>query len=280
VSSAAEWAARSGDSWAERWRDTDRGLAPVGAALHGAVLEAAPAGPFDVLDIGCGAGATSLALAEARADARIVGCDLSPALIGVAKRRATGLASVDFRVGDAVQVAAQNGPFDLFLSRHGVMFFPDPAAAFETFRNCAREGAPLVFSCFKGWDENPWASELASAAAGRKLPPPGREPSGFAFADPCYVATLLESAGWTPSAPQPLEFRYVAGEGGSAVDHALAYLTEIGPASAVLREMPAEHRPAAVERMRGVIEQYHEHGAVRFPAVAWIWRARAGRARS
>lgn len=274
MSNAAEWATRNGDAWAERWQETDRVLEHVGAALNAAVLRVAPTGSFDALDIGCGAGASSLALAQARPDARILGCDLSAALIEVAKERAAGLESITFEVGDAVQVAQRNGPFDLFLSRHGVMFFPDPPSAFRAFREAARPGAALIFSCFQGWDENPWASELASAAAGRALPPPGREPSGFAFADPSYVTGLLASAGWTPREPQPLVFRYVAAEGPEAVDEALFFLAEIGPASAVLREMRADDRPAAIGRMRAVLEQYRDGGAVCFPAAAWIWSAR------
>ena len=272
---AGEWATARGDTWAERWRDTDRGLAPVGATLNAAVLDAAPAGPFRAFDIGCGAGSSSLALAAARPDATILGCDWSYALAAVAGSRAAGLGSIEFRVGDAVQVAQEEGPFDLFLSRHGVMFFPAPTAAFRAFRSAARGEAVLIFSCFKGWDENPWASELASAAAGRALPPPGREPGGFAFAEAGYVAEILESAGWKPAAPQSLTFRYVAGEGERAVDEALSFLVDIGPASAVLGELAAADRPAAIERMRAVIERHRQDQAVSFPAAAWIWTATA-----
>ena len=275
-----EWASTSGDAWAERWREIDRALSPVGAALHETVLEAAGADPFDAFDIGCGAGATSIALGAARADSRVLGCDLSPALVEIAKSRAAGLSSVHFEVGDAVSVAAARGRFDLFLSRHGVMFFPDPVEAFRTFRGSARDGAALVFSCFQGWDKNAWASELASAAAGKELPPPGREPSGFAFAEPSYVAGLLESAGWRAAEPQSLTFDYTASHGNSPVEEALSFLSEIGPASAVVRSMEPEHRLAAIERMRSVVERHRDGTAVSFPAAAWIWRAKAADRRS
>lgn len=275
MTSSFDWAATSGDVWAERWRDTDRGLAEVGEALRQAVLEMAPQGAFDAFDIGCGAGATSIALAEARPDARILACDLSAALLSVAEQRAAGLAAVRFKAGDAVAAAAEEGPFDLLFSRHGVMFFADPPAAFRAFRRACRDAGALVFSCFRGWDENPWASELAAAAAGRELPPPGREPSGFAFADPAYVRELLEPAGWAPLEPEPFNFRYVAGEGAEAVEQALSFLAAIGPASAVLRDLPPEDRAGAVERMRAVIERHCDGERIAFPAAAWIWRAKA-----
>ena len=273
MSSGFEWASKSGDQWAARWRDTGRALAPVGDALNAAVLEAAQERPFDAFDIGCGAGDSSLALAASRPDARIVGADLSPALIEVAKQRAAGRTSTSFIVGDAVATAQREGPFDLFLSRHGVMFFEDPPAAFRGLRDAAREGARLVFSCFQGWEANPWASQLASAAAGRKLPPPGREPSGFAFADPAYVTELLEAGGWAARPPRAIAFDYVAGEGEGAVEQALDFLTAIGPASAVLREMSPDDRGGAIERMRNIVSAHLVDGAIRFPAAAWIWTA-------
>lgn len=226
-----DWAAASGDIWARRWRDTDRALAPVGVALNQAAVEAAPQGEFDAIDIGCGPGATTLALASARPDARVLACDLSAPLIEIARERASGIHSIRFEVGDAVAIAQAHCPFDLFLSRHGVMFFNDPAAAFASFRDAARPGAALVFSCFQGWEKNAWASELASAAAGKQLPPPGREPSGFAFAEPSYVRSLLQSAGWAPNDPQSVEFDYIAGAGEAAADDALSFLA--GPRSCV-----------------------------------------------
>lgn len=179
-------------------------------------------------------------------------------------------------LGDAPVAAGDEGPFDLFYSRHGVMFFADPVGAFRAFRAAASPGATIVFSCFQDWRANPWASELASAAAGRTVPPPGREPSGFAFAEPDYVADILRSAGWSGSAVQPVQFRYVASGGAEAVDQALGFLAEIGPASRAMLDLPEQERAAALERTRRVIEQHRSGDTVEFPAAAWIWSAKAG----
>lgn len=274
MSNAGEWATTSGDAWSERWPEVDRALVDLAVRLQAALLAAAPPRPFRALDVGCGAGSTSLDLAVARPDASIVACDLSPALVRVAEERLAGRARVV--LGDAERVAGEEGPFDLVYSRHGVMFFSDPRRGFRTLRAAARDGAALVFSCFQGWDENPWASELASAAAGRELPPPGREPSGFAFAEPAYVEELLGSSGWTGLERRATPFHYVAGEGDGAVGQALSFLAEIGPASAIVRSLPGEERAAALQRMRAVLESRCRDGAVEFSAAAWIWSARAG----
>lgn len=277
ISTAPEWATNTGDVWAERWPEIDQALSDLARVLNSFIAAAATTGPFRALDVGCGAGSTSLALAEARPDASIIACDLSPALARIAEGRLAN-STARLLLGDALAVAAREGPFDLIFSRHGVMFFPDPVEAFLTLRASAKPGASLVFSCFQDWDSNPWASELASAAAGRQLQPPGREPSGFAFAEPDYVREILSSAGWTDIEWRAVPFRYVAAGGTDAIEDALSFLGEIGPASRVVRELPEQERGAAVQRMRDVIQRHFGGSSVEFPAAAWIFSATAGRA--
>ena len=270
-----DWAKASGDNWAQRWRDTDRGLEPLQSYLVSAVAERVPAGPFKAFDIGCGPGSTTIAVAQACPDASIVACDISEALADIARQRTDDIGRVRVVVGDAQGVAAVEAPVDLFFSRHGVMFFEDPAGAVRTFRSAAGQGASLVFSCFQDWHLNPWACELSSAVAGAAVPPRGMESGGFAFADPDYVLELLRSAGWTAAEPQDVRFHYVMGEGERAVDEAVSFMAELGPASRVLQTLAETERSAALQRMRAVIERHFDGSAVIFAAAAWIWTATA-----
>lgn len=270
-----EWSGASGDAWAKHWRGTDRGLAGLAVALDDVIAAAAPGTPFRALDVGCGPGTTALSLAARRSDATVLGCDVSEPLVAIARKRAEDLPNVRFEVADAEESARRNAPFELIFSRHGVMFFDNPRRAFTTLREAAVTGARLVFSCFRAWDANPWASELTCAVAGAQLPPPGREPSGFAFADVDYVRGILTGAGWTDAKPRSLDFEYVAGEGDGAVEQALEFLTAIGPASRVLASLDASLREAAVERLRAAICRHERDGRIVFPAAAWIWSARA-----
>jgi SAM-dependent methyltransferase len=273
-----EWAAASGDVWAERWRDTDRGLAGLSPHFLSAIVASAPSHSFSAFEVGCGAGSTSIAVADACPEAAIAACDISPALVSVVQQRTANRSRIRILLGDAEALAPSEGPFDLIFSRHGTMFFPDPVRAFRSFRSAASPDASLVFSCFQSWASNPWASELASAAAGRELPPPGREPGGFAFADPDYVLEILGGSGWLRGEHQAVPFSYVAGEGDNAVENALSFLTDIGPASRIVQSLPEEERGGALERMRGVIDRHFDGAAVVFQAAAWIWSAKAGAA--
>lgn len=271
----SQWATTSGSVWARRWRDTDAGLAGLSPYLLSAVKAAAPEGPFRAFDIGCGPGTTTLDVAAACPQAEVIACDVSADLAEIARQRSSGNPRIRVVEGDAQGHAGGEGPIDLFFSRHGVMFFDDPVRAFRSFRNAANPGASMVFSCFQNWELNPWASELADAAAGRTLPPPGREPGGFAFADPNYVREILEAAGWADATALDVQFDYVAGEGADAVDSALSFFSELGPSSRLIESLSAHERSAAMQRMRGVIERHQDGGKVAFEAAAWIWSAKA-----
>jgi ubiquinone/menaquinone biosynthesis C-methylase UbiE len=66
-----------------------------------------------VLDIGCGAGAASLALAEIVGDAgQVTGVDISRPLLAAARRRAAGKAHLLFKEADAQTEAFEPGAFD------------------------------------------------------------------------------------------------------------------------------------------------------------------------
>ena len=270
-----QWATTSGDVWAERWPQLDRGLDGVARHLDPAIFAAAPPGPLRALDVGCGAGSTSLALAQARPDATIVACDLSPSLVDIAEGRLAGT-SVKVVLGDAEEIAAREGPFDLLFSRHGVMFIADPVRAFYRLHTSANPGAALVFSCFEDWAANHWASKLAAAAAGHAVDPPGREPGGFAFAEADHVRSILEGAGWSDATRRSFQFRYIAGSGAGAVAEALSLLCAVGPASIIVRDLADRDRDHAVQRMRVVIERHFNGDNVVFPGSACVWTARAG----
>ncbi len=105
--------------------------------------ELLPATPARVADLGCGTGSLSVLLAEHGYD--VVGRDLSPAMIQLAKRKANahGLV-IDFGVGDASQPDLSDGSFDVVLARHVVWALPDPSAALVAWLNLLRTDGRVV----------------------------------------------------------------------------------------------------------------------------------------
>ncbi len=275
MTAAADWLGKVGDTWAREWQRTEQSFAALERPLRDAILAVAPThGQF--LDLGCGVGTTSAGIAAARSGATVTGVDLSPALVAIAQARHTA-PNLRFVAGDALDPAADQS-FDLVFSRHGVMFFADPVAAFTRLRALIRPGAPLVFSCFRARRYNAWAMELSAAIGQAPTDDHTYTPGPFAFADREFVADLLARAGWQTASATIADFDYVAGTGSddaAAITDALAFFTRIGPAAAAIRGCPDHARAELLGRIGTRLARYARNGRVAMPASAWIWTARA-----
>lgn len=271
MTTAYDWTGRIGDVWADEWRRTDRSFAALTHHLNAAILAAAAPDTRTILDIGCGAGETALAIAQARPDAQVTGVDLSPNLVALAKTRAALSPNAQFICADATVAAADHAPVDLYASRHGVMFFHDPIAAFTAFWAAAAPGAAFVFSSFAERTANPWATETIG---GTVSDPGAPTPGPFAFADPAHVASILAASGWYAEEPRRVAFAYRAGAGVDPVADAVDYFRRIGPAASLIRDASPDDRACHVARLTQVCENHRDGAVVDFPAAAWIWTAR------
>ena len=275
MTGGSEWQGRVGRAWADEWRRTDRSFAALNPHLLGAI--AAQPGTR-LVDIGCGAGTLSIALAQARPDAQVTGIDISADLIAMASERAAQLGTprVRFRHGDAGEWANPQGPdsgglADLLVSRHGVMFFADPPRVFRHLAAQCAPGARLVFSCFRDRAANGWADlfDAVLPPAPAAAAPEGAFPAGpFAFADPDHARRCL--AGWADITFTPVDFRYVAGAGDDPVADAIGFFTRIGPAAARLAALAGNDLHAAPDAMAEVLTPHCHDGVVSLPAAAWV----------
>jgi SAM-dependent methyltransferase len=271
MTSKIEWQGQVGNSWATQWQRTDRSFADLTVQLVKTILSQGIA--RNITDIGCGAGELSLQLTSAMPQTHVLGLDISTELIATAQIRAAKSPHLAFTCADAATWHDPTFIPDLYVSRHGVMFFDDPLAAFANLAQAAVPGAGLVFSCFRAAAENAWAREI-----GALLPPPvsagdPKAPGPFAFADADYVHGLLTQAGWTGVHFEPVDFDYVAGAGEDAVGDALDFFHHIGPAARTIKTLEGAARADFIEQLRTLAAQHLHDGTVRFSAAAWIVRA-------
>lgn len=275
MTSSFDWTGRVGDVWAEEWQRTDRSFGDLSRHLNAAILAAAPeAGK--AIDIGCGAGGTSIALATARPDLIVEGVDLSPALVEIAAERGGDLANLSFRVADARSLGGADA--DLLVSRHGVMFFDDPVAGLAAMGDATRPGARLVFSCFRSRAENQWSEVVDAAVGNTGGAPSGYAPGPFGFADRAFTAAVLAKAGWTDATAHPIDYTHVAGDGTDPVEDALGFFSRIGPAARAIIDAAPDRREAMRASLRATLAEHVHDGAVTFRAGAWIWTAHKGEA--
>ncbi|KRA83054.1 class I SAM-dependent methyltransferase [Altererythrobacter sp. Root672] len=267
-----EWQGRTGDSWAAEWKRTDRSF---GVLTERLLHRARDPASDTVLDIGCGAGELSLALARTRPDARITGIDISPQLLEIARDRARNLRNAAFELADAAawQPGESLAP-DLLVSRHGVMFFDDPVAAFTHLAEIAAPNAGLLFSCFRTWEENPVFRSVTRLLPIEVPPPAPGAPGPFAFSDRTYVEGILTAAGWRDIAFEPYDFAMVVGAGPDPVEDAASYFTAIGGAARAARELTPEARESFINRVRDLARANLREGIVSLRAGAWIVTAR------
>jgi SAM-dependent methyltransferase len=107
-------------------------------------LRSAP--PPRVLDLGCGLGASSLALALAYPRATVLGVDLDEASVVGARAAAAGAGVADrvsFVVGDAAHLS-QEAPFDLVTVFEALHDMGDPVAALRTARERLAAGGSVL----------------------------------------------------------------------------------------------------------------------------------------
>lgn len=275
MTSKLDWQGRTGESWAAEWQRTDRSF----GGLTDQLLAKASERPISrALDIGCGAGEISLALARVHTNSEVTGIDVSEQLVDVARKRSGYLANVSFDIADAAAWTSATFVPDLIVSRHGVMFFEDPVGAFSHLaRICAPDGR-LVFSCFRSQEENPWAERVEGfLPPGSVLPPDRFSPGPFAFADQVHVQGILRDAGWIDIAFLPVDYAYIAGAGPEAVDDAADYFQRIGPAARIASTLAPEERAQFIGRLRRYLANNEDGNIVALRASAWIVSARPGR---
>ena len=266
MTTETDWRTQVGRSWAQNYALTDRSFAGLTQVL---LDRAAPLVGKRVLDIGCGAGELSLAFARQNPDAQILGIDISHDLIEVAQTRAADLANARFIEADAGAWRDPAFAADLVVSRHGVMFFADPVAAFANIRAGTGAGARLLFSCFRTPGENAWAAGLAELLGLPPSPNP-RAPGPFAFAESAHVQAILAGAGWQNQAFEAVDFAYVCGMGEDPVADALALFRRIGPAAPHLRSLEGAALADAEARIAAWLEQHRSGNLVAMAAAAWI----------
>jgi ubiquinone/menaquinone biosynthesis C-methylase UbiE len=107
------------------------------------LVDVAGVGPGDVvLDVGCGRGAILMpAAARVGSGGSVVGVDLSPEMVRLARQRAeAGGVVARIEVMDAENLDVPDGLFSVVLCGFGVFFLPDPEAAVVGFRRALAPG--------------------------------------------------------------------------------------------------------------------------------------------
>jgi SAM-dependent methyltransferase len=271
---AAYWNGPAGRRWLERQELQDRLLEPISELL---LARAEPAAGERVIDVGCGCGATTIALAHrVGTTGHVLGVDISAPMLTRARERAEPGLSLEFVLADATLHPFPPSGADLLFSRFGVMFFAEPVLSFTHMRQALVPGARVVFACWREPRANPWMMLPLMEAYKHvpRLPEMAPEdPGPFAFARDARVEGILRAAGFASIAMEAcdLSLDLAVGQGlDAAVNSALA----IGPVNRALEEQGEAQRIAVAGAIRAALAPLQRGKSVPLGASVWMTTAR------
>ena len=274
---AEYWSGDSGQQWVTHQARLDKLMAPV---LDRLLAEAKLQPAQFVLDIGCGTGASTLAIARAIGPkGHVTGADISEPLLSLARQRLddAGAVQAECLLGDVQTLDFEPSRFDVALSRFGVMFFADPVAAFANISRALKPGGKIIFLAWSDLASNPWfriPQECAMQVVGKIAPGDPRAPGPMAFQERDYVIDILKRAGLTQAAAEEINLDLTP-EGDAAV--IAEFATRVGPASRVIRER--EGTPDDTRRVQALVAmeigRFETAAGIRVPATLNLFSANA-----
>lgn len=274
----AYWNSPAAAGWLAEQERFDALFAPL---TETALDLAAPRLGERAVDVGCGCGATVLALARrVGPGGGVLGLDVAQGMVVRARERVAAAGLGEHARVDLADAALR--PFapeaDLVFSRFGVMFFLEPAAAFANLRRALRPDGRMVFAAWRPLAENPWFSAPLRAARARVTLPeqPPTEPGApgpFAFDDPARVRGILDAAGWRDVAIAPHDTALRLAAAGD-VEEAARGATRVGPLARALAGAGEDVRMGAEAAAVEALRPYDGPEGVVLPGAVWLVSAR------
>lgn len=270
------WNGPAGQKWVDQSNRLDAMLAPFAEQ----VLKAAAIDQSEcALDIGCGAGALTLGATDAAGGTiGSFGVDVSEPLLNLAKKRAADIGSrAEFERADASAFTSAR-KFDLMISRFGVMFFEDPAAALANIRQQVRPEGRMAFMCWQALQVNDWAfAPLQAALPLLKEPPEQPDPNApgpFAFANKDRLSEIMNAAGWESISIEPFETLVTLP--GDDVEASAEFMLNLGPLSRLIAAQNLQSSPIEDALLNRLRNEIGSDGRVAMNSACWLVTAKAG----
>lgn len=229
-----------------------------------AVELAAPRPGEQVLDVACGTGiAVRLALPRVAPGGSVVGLDLDPAMIAVAKNvvQCPDAVTLDWRCASGMEMPFESGTFDLVLCLQGLQYLPDRAAGLAEIRRVLKLEGRFVAVVWSSLEEREGQHAVVQALKRHDV---DVTPilKAYTMGDPDRVRKLAEDAGFrnvdTRTGVMTAHF--------ASSKHFIEALAAGGPASRLaLSKVPEDQRNEFFGEVNEALRQYEDEEGVKLP---------------
>jgi len=221
-----------------------------------------------LLDVGCGTGALTAALASAAPTSRIVGIDPSPRYVAFAQAR-HGNSLIRFEVGDAQQMRFDDGAFDRAVSLLVLNFVPDAAKAVDEMKRVTRRGGIVVAAVWDYAEGMEMLRAFWDEAIALKPTSDARDERHMPFCRRDQLASLWRGRGLQAVVEEGLtiQTRFTSFD-----DYWRPFLEGQGPAGAYVAALSEQEREELKRRLERRLLSGHTDGSFVLNARAWAVR--------
>lgn len=218
-----------------------------------------------VVDVACGTGIVTLALAEM--GSRVFATDHSPAMVSRTQARVAerGFSErVTTGVGDAMNLDLPSGWGNAAVSNHGVIFCPDIDRAIREMARVTRPGGVVALTAWTPMERNGLRFLLDIKAEALGFPVP--EPEGFAFSDVDALRRSLSKA-----ALVDLQINEVDGPSIELPSwHAMSGMLKSPAFASMFDDLGVTQRTTLEEAILAQAQATFGEGPIEIPKQAWI----------
>jgi SAM-dependent methyltransferase len=218
----------------------------------------------NILDVGCGTGSMTAALAERGDHASIVGIDVSEPYLAFARAR-TADPRIRFEIADASSLPFPVGSFDRAVSQLVLQFLPDPAPAVAEMRRVVKPGGTVVACTWDSYGGQPHQRMLWDSASALGF---DRLRSLFrSLSTAGEMAAMWRKAGLTAVVEDTITTRF---EYADFNDYWTPFLSGDGPTGQMVMGLTPEQRMTLERQVRHVFLSGRPDGHRSFIGAAWI----------
>jgi len=219
-----------------------------------------------VLDVACGTGVVArLAAQRVGPSGIVVGLDLNPGMLAVARTLSQQGAKIEWREGNVNAIPFAEATFDVTLCQQGLQFFPDRPAALREMRRVLVPRGRLALTVWRPMQYSPGFATLATAL-GRLIAPEAaaimQGPFALGSADDLHA--LIAAAGFSDVVVQPASkaLRFPSPE-----EFVRRYVAAT-PLASVVAKASDDARAALITEVSAALKSYVDHQELAFPIEA------------